>query len=329
MGKSILLQYLKRQIKTILLICVFFGMIFGVTLYVYDLPIEPVGYAFVLTCVVGLCFALASYVRYRRQHIELTQMLDNITVDMSHMPEPYDLIESDYCALIQKVYDAKFMQSAAFDASRTEMLDYYTLWVHQIKTPISAMRLLLKDDCGEMSNELLKIEQYTEMVLQYLRLDSDYTDFVLRRYDLDEIVKQSVHRFARMLIAKRIKLDYTPLNHMVITDEKWMVFVVDQIISNAIKYIGKPGGSITINVDGDCLVIRDTGIGIRKEDLPRVFQKGFTGYNGRMDKQSTGIGLYLCKRTLDKLCCDFTIDSEIGVGTAVAIRFNAIQRQVT
>ena len=207
------------------------------------------------------------------------------------------------------------------DLRRRETEDYFTLWAHQIKTPIAAMRLILQtrpeNSAGELSQELFRVEQYVEMVLNYLRLDSDSTDFVFRTCDLDGIIRQCVRKYAKQFIRKKISLEYEGTDVQVLTDEKWLCFVIEQLLSNALKYTNT--GSIRIFTQGETLVIEDTGIGIAPEDLPRVFEKGYTGYNGRTDKKATGIGLYLCKRILQKLGHEISISSVVGQGTSVSI----------
>ena len=209
------------------------------------------------------------------------------------------------------------------------MTDYYSLWVHQIKTPIAAMDLLLQEDDsprrGELEMELLKIGQYVEMVLSYLRLDSDSTDYVLREYPLDDILRQAVRKFAKMFILKKITLDFQETGKTVLTDEKWLLFVVEQVLSNALKYTRE--GSITITMEHPkTLVIRDTGIGIAPEDLPRIFEKGYTGYNGRGDQKASGLGLYLCRTICKRLGHTITASSVPDHGTAIRITLE--QRQV-
>ena len=208
------------------------------------------------------------------------------------------------------------------------MIDYYTLWAHQIKTPIAAMRLLLQSENScqskdELTMELFKIEQYVEMVLQYLRLGSDSTDFVIRKQPLDDIVREAVKKYSTTFIKKKISLEYRQTDAVVISDEKWLSFVIEQILSNALKYTYS--GKISIYLDENLpntLVIEDTGIGIQSEDLPRVFDKGYTGYNGRKDKKSTGIGLYLCRQVMNKLGHTMSIESEVGKGTKVKLGLN-------
>ena len=190
--------------------------------------------------------------------------------------------------------------------------------------------LLQEDDSprrGELEMELLKIGQYVEMVLSYLRLDSDSTDYVLREYPLDDILRQAVRKFAKMFILKKITLDFQETGKTVLTDEKWLLFVVEQVLSNALKYTPE-GGTIRIYGDGATVVIADNGIGIREEDQARVFEKGYTGYNGRADKKSTGIGLYLCRQVMDRLNHGISLTSRPGQGTLVRLDLSREWRMV-
>lgn len=212
--------------------------------------------------------------------------------------------------------------TAALHTQKQESLDYYTTWVHQIKTPIAVMRMLLQvedtEEHRELLDELFRIEQYVEMVLNYTRLGSESHDFVFQRYPLDSILRQSIRKYAPQFIRRKIRLVYHGTDIEVLTDEKWLSFLLEQILSNAVKYTVE--GSVTISVSPEkVLTVSDTGIGISQEDLPRVFEKGFTGYNGRADRKSTGLGLYLCKKTADQLGHRIWMESEIGKGTTVYI----------
>jgi signal transduction histidine kinase len=184
------------------------------------------------------------------------------------------------------------------------------------------MRLTLQSEDTEtarrLSGDLNRIEEYVEMVLTYLRLDSDDTDYLIREYDLDEIIKPAVRKFAREFILKKLSLDYAPTGYTVLTDEKWLSFVIEQIISNAVKYTSEGGVKIYMDETG-ILCIRDTGIGICAEDLPRIFENGYTGFNGRGDKRASGIGLYLCKRITDNLGHGISVESVPGEGTTVRL----------
>ena len=155
------------------------------------------------------------------------------------------------------------------------------------------------------------------MVLCYLRIDSDSSDLVIREYDLDDIVRQAVRKFSSQFIRRKLKLSYEPLNQKVLTDEKWLLFVIEQVISNAVKYTSS--GMVQIYYEEPLtLCIKDTGIGIAAEDLPRIFEKGYTGCNGRLDKKASGIGLYLCKRICGRLGHKISAESSDN-GTVIRI----------
>ena len=157
------------------------------------------------------------------------------------------------------------------------------------------------------------------MVLQYLRLTDSINDFLLGEYELDPIIRQAVRKFAPLFIRKKLKLQYESIAVKAVTDEKWMVFVLEQLLSNAIKYTSS--GTIQIYMENGCLVVEDSGMGILPEDLPRIFDKGYTGYNGRRDKKASGIGLYLVKEILNRLGHKILAESEPGKGTKMKILF--------
>lgn len=240
------------------------------------------------------------------------------------MPKADTLAEWDYQQIVNALFESRSELESAAQLSRQDMLDYYVLWAHQIKTPIAAMRILLQSQelteeneeaVKTLKMELFKIEQYVEMVLTYLRMESMSSDMVLQWYAADDIVKQAVKKYSQLFIPKKIALRMDMPEEMILTDEKWLAFVVEQILSNALKYTSE--GTVSVYMKEKELVIEDTGIGIQEEDVPRVFEKGFTGFNGRRDKKSTGIGLYLCKTILDRLGHSIRIESKVGEGTKV------------
>ena len=205
-----------------------------------------------------------------------------------------------------------------------EKQDFFALWAHQIKTPIAALNLLLqgeKQDAAVCRQELFKIESYVEMALNYLRFEEMSNDLVLERNSLEQLVRQVVKKYAAIFIYNHISIQLEHLDYIVLTDEKWFCFMSEQILSNALKYTKQ--GSVKISAEesenGLKVSVKDTGIGIRSEDLPRIFEKGFTGYNGRMDKKASGLGLYLCKGVCEKLGHGISVASKEGEGTTVMI----------
>ena len=290
--------------------------------WLYGLPGEAIAYLLCLCCIGTSFWAVLSFVRFWRKHKILRKMEEAIFVTAEDLPETTTLIEEDYQHLIQRLVRENRQRQAAADSMLEDLTSYYTLWVHQIKTPIAAMDLLLQagpDRATEMEIELQKIAQYVDMVLQYLRLDSTDKDLVLQRCQLDAVVRQTVRKYAKLFILKKIQLVFQETKWEVLSDEKWLCFLLEQLLSNALKYTPE-GGKISIFLEGETnLVIADTGIGIAPEDLPRVFEKGFTGNNGRMDKKATGIGLFLCRRVTNLLGHTISIASEPGVGTQVLL----------
>ena len=316
-----LMVYLKSKGKLLIMLFIFV-LIFTAIFSLYNLPLEAVGYASFLCFVVMLIFGGCVYIVFLKKHQSLCELRSNIAVSLDRLPAAMNQIEQDYMDLIQALFEDKKQYTDKSDREKAEMLDYYTLWVHQIKTPIAAMRLIIQSEENQQSHELqyqlFKIEQYVEMVMAYLRLGSSSTDFLLKEYDMEDMVKQSVRKYAPMFIRKKISVKLGNLKHKVLTDEKWLCFAIEQILSNAVKYTNE--GHISIYSENETtLVIKDTGIGIAPEDLPRICEKGYTGYNGRIDKRASGIGLYLTKQILTKLGHRISFESEIGKGTTVRI----------
>ena len=299
------------------------SIVFVLIFSLYDLPVGAVLYSAVLSAVICLALFLASFIRYCKRCRMLQKMQQEITVTIQHLPQPQDCKEQAYQELLKRLFQKQQEQAQAWQVRCSDMMEYYTAWTHQMKTPIAAMQLHLQAEHSPENRALLddlqRIEQYVEMVLCYLHLDSDFTDYLFAKYDLDNIVRQAVRRFSSQFIHRKIRLEYEPLNCEVLTDEKWLLFVLEQVLSNALKYTPSVG-TISIFLESPkTLCIRDTGIGIAAEDLPRIFEKGFTGCNGRTDKKASGIGLYLCRRICRNLNHTITAQSQTDQGTTIRI----------
>lgn len=319
---KLLFSYLHRQ-RYWAALYILLVLVFVVVYFLYGLPLEAMTYALLL-CAVALLLSggVGFFFWYRRHRVLQSMCRENIT-SLKELPEPDDLLEEDYQALLKEMLRSKVLELDRRDLAQKELTDYYTLWVHQIKTPISAMRLLLQPEDTPVSRELevqlFRVSQYVDMVLAYLRMGSESSDYVLKPCDLDAAVHQSVRRFAPLFIRSKIRLELETIDAQVLTDEKWLCFCLEQLFANVVQYAAK--GSVRITFQGDTLSIADTGIGIAPEDLPRVCEKGYTGLNGRREKKATGIGLYLCKRILTKLGHRLTITSHLGEGTTASITF--------
>lgn len=301
------------------------GAVFAAVFALYGIRMEAAWYPILITALFGVIMLAAGFVRYdnRRRNMERILSSDGIFPDAADiLPKAESLEEEDYHELLGKMEAAFRKKKGEWDASRRDMDDYYATWVHQIKAPIAVMKVMLQQEDTpenrELSAELFRVEQYAEMALCYVRLGEGASDLVIQEYDLDTIIRKAVRKYAGQFIRRRIRLVYEGTAVRVITDEKWLSFIIEQLLSNAVKYTSE--GSVTIAVeDGKKLSVTDTGIGISPEDMPRIFEKGYTGYNGRLDKKSTGIGLYLCRKAAEKLGHVLTAESEPGKGSRFTI----------
>ena len=307
----------------------FFACITLITTYLYDRSIMPVLYGFCISLFVGGIGAILSIYKYHGRYNALLRTMQQMEYSLDALPVPVTELEKQYTLLLQELYAGRIRLYSDMRKRETEETDYYTMWIHQIKTPIAAMRLLLqkknisRDELSHhtilLEQELFHIEQYAEMALHYLHLQGDSSDLLLKKQDLYEIIRPVVKKYAISFIEKKLSLEFEEFHYDLVTDEKWMAFVVEQILSNCIKYT--TAGTICIKYEPqeNCLRITDTGIGIREDDIPRIFERGYTGYNGHMDKRSTGIGLYLCRQVLDQLGYRIEVSSKLGEGSTFLI----------
>ncbi|MCM1023725.1 MAG: sensor histidine kinase [Prevotella sp.] len=316
-----LTDYIRSHLVSALvwiLVCAVFAAVFAL----YSLPVEAVMYGAAVSGFFGLTAAAVDFLYYRRKRLRLKKLADEIIYTVDGLPPSPRGVEEDYQTLVTVLYENMRRAEDETAEKYSDMTDYYALWAHQVKTPIAAMDLILQSESGErtreLSDELQRIENYTELVMCYLRLDSDHTDFVIREYSLDGIVRQAVRKFSRQFIRKKLSLTYEPLEKTVVTDENWLLFVIEQVISNAVKYTNTGGAEIYCE-EPLTLCIRDTGIGAAPEDLPRIFEKSYTGCNGRLDKKASGIGLYLCKRICSKLGHSISAENNADGGLTVRI----------
>ena len=374
-NKPHLTNFIKQNYIWILMI-ITMSCIHLLYMYLIGARKQDVVYAAVLDAILLLITVLVGFFRYSGKVKALSNALKRPVEEQAQLPEATDDVEILYLRLLenQSIARSESENSAAVRQSR--MRDYYSMWVHQIKTPISAMKLLLEaereelgqlmcdeeqsqcriadmngcnisatelniselnasgkqqivytelsDNLDSFEDELFRIEEYVGMALQYQRVSSTENDFVLEKISLDGVIRDTIKKYAKIMIRRHIGINYSGTKKQVYTDEKWLAFILEQILSNAIKYTQQ--GFVTIETaeekDRFFITIKDTGIGIKAEDLPRVFEKGYTGYNGHADKKATGIGLYLCRQMADKLGHTIRVESELGKGTKVWIGFD-------
>lgn len=242
-------------------------------------------------------------------------------------------LEKQYAELSQK-YKQKVNDMAEL---KTDILDFFLVWVHQIKTPIAASKLLLSssklvDGHNSVSNlntaerqqlraEVLQIEKYSDMALGYLKLSNDDTEIFVDYVDLNKIIKSLLKKYAVLFINEDINVQYTEIERNVISDSNWLTLAIEQLISNEAKYATGESVKIYFCDEENSLVIQDTGIGIPESDLPKIFDRGYSGFNGKGYRNSTGVGLYLAKKIFDRLGCCIYVESRQGVGSEFRIFF--------
>ncbi len=296
-GRNLYWKFLSANVGLLLLAPVFLLLMFVVS-NLYQLPAE---YVFYLTSIFLILWVMVLCMQYRLFRKRTGQ----------------------YEKELKETRERKSEESRHWEELQ-EKQDFFALWAHQIKTPIAALNLLLQEeeqDIAVCRQELFKIESYVEMALNYLRFEEMSNDLVLERNSLEQLVRQVVRKYATIFIYNHISIQLEHLDYTVLTDEKWFCFMLEQILSNALKYTKQ--GSVKIYAEetenGLHIFVKDTGIGIKREDLPRIFEKGFTGYNGRMDKKASGLGLYLCKGVCGKLGHGISVSSKEGEGTTVIL----------
>ena len=343
-NKPHLTNFIKQNYIWILMI-VTMSCIHLLYMYLIGARKQDVVYAAVLDAMIIIITVLAGFLGYSSKVKALSNALERPVEEQAQLPEATDDVEMLYHRLLENQSIARNESESSAAIRQSQMRDYYSMWVHQIKTPISAMKLLLEaereelgqlmcddeqsqcllsDNMDSFEDELFRIEEYVSMALQYQRVSSTENDFVLEKVSVDGVIRDTIKKYAKIMIRRHIGMNYSGTVQEVYTDGKWLAFILEQLLSNAIKYT--PQGFVKIETAKKAnlffITIKDTGIGIKAEDLPRVFEKGYTGYNGHADKKATGIGLYLCRQMADKLGHTIRIESEIGKGTKVWIGFD-------
>ncbi len=313
-------DYLKKTYAVYLLYFLFVCCTF-IVLMICQMLSDLIVYMLCLYLFIILIYFFKDYKKYKNHHRNIEYLKENLDF-LDDFPQDIYLEEKTYQEIIQQLHKKAFQLSKDNQQKYNEMIDYYTKWVHQIKTPIAGLKLIIQNDYPDekMLVELLKIEQYVNMALQYIRLDHIHHDLSFQKVSLDDLVSQEIKKQSLFFFQRNLKVDYQIQDQQILTDEKWSSFVIEQVLSNALKYTKE--GSITFYNDHEKLYIKDSGIGIKESDLPRVFERGFTGFQGRNDKKASGLGLYLCKNIFDQLGHLISIESKVGQGTTVCLDFS-------
>lgn len=293
-------------------------VVFLLVFFLYDLTLLPWVHMSIILLVVLLVCGFVDYSKISRKH----KLLVDNHLDMV---EPSNYIEETFMDIIEAERDNARIAKNKASSDYNDMLEYYTVWAHQVKTPLAGLSLTVQnidDDVlrQTLQSELVRTEEYVDMVMNYLRLQSNDSDYVFVPVEINDVVRQEVRRMRTLFMSKKIGLSFDPEvseGVKAVTDRRWLEFALGQVLANAVKYSNS--GVVSISVLPEYIEVKDQGIGISEEDLPRIFEKGYTGYNGRSDKKSTGIGLYLVKKAMTSIGGDIVITSKIGEGTCVKL----------
>lgn len=307
-------KYLKMRLPFIIWWFVFEIVILFV-FFLYDLALTPFLHLSLILTVALVVSGIIDFFHKNKKH----SLLKDKHVDMVNAD---NYIEEDYQKIIEDLEMLNRQIRDKANSDYNDMIEYFTVWAHQIKTPLAALSLTVQniddDNLRQMlQSELIRTEEYADMVMGYLRLKDDSSDYVFEEIDISDVVRQEIRRMRTLFLSKKICVAFEPYEAHAVTDKRWLGFCLGQILTNSIKYSN--GGVITITVSPQEIVVKDEGIGISEEDLPRIFEKGYTGYNGRSDKKSTGIGLYLVKKAMLAIGGDVTIASTKGEGTTATL----------
>lgn len=301
----------KHYIYAVLLVV----LVMGLTFVLRGLPMRTFWASVLFGGTILAVFGGYDYYVSRRRHEERTRQ---IVPEVELTPE--SSAEKDMLRLLDEqkaYYEHKLSVVQKFDENLTDVV---RIWSHQMKVPLSVLDLMGQTGdftVDELKEQTFQLENYLDMLLYYLRLSNEKTDYRFTRVPLKPLIQTLVRKFAPLFIKKGLSVTVDG-EAIWTTDEKWLSFALEQIIDNAVKYTEK--GGVSIRVSSESIQISDTGIGILKEDLPRLFEHGFTGYNGRRDKKATGLGFFLAKEVADRISLRLHVASEIDRGTTVTIR---------
>ncbi len=290
------IQVFLQKKLTILIWLLFVLAIFALTTYLSQQSWQAFSTATEIIIVTFLIYLFFSYYNFKKEQ---------------NLAQQQALLEQKYNDL-----------TAEFINYKNETKEYFLLLVHQIKTPITAADLILeKDDFDKMllRQQLIQIEDYVNMSIAYLKLIETKADMDIYNLNLDDVIKAVLKKYSILFISKNIKLNYQPAEHNVLSDRRWLSLLIEQIVSNALKYT--TNGYIAISYQDNHLAIKDSGIGIKAEDIEKIFDIGYSGFNGRLNQKSSGLGLYLAKKIAAKLNIKITVKSQLDEGSTFILTF--------
>lgn len=306
-----------RENKRLLIFFVIITCIYSLIFLAFDLQRFVIIYGLIINIFILLIFLLYDSQKEKENNFEKIIRSKNLDHKAQLIVDEYRILDEKYKDLL---VDYKDMEEAT--------KNFYALWIHEIKTPLAENRLILAEENPEI--DLLiknnkRMEAYLDILLGFVRFSSKTNDYIFKETMIEPLVKNIIKDKSYEFISKNISLDLGDLSYKTITDAKWLSFIISQLINNSLKYT-KNAGKIKIFFEDDSLIIEDNGIGIKKSDLARVFEMGYTGENGRAFGSSTGLGLYLVKSIGKDLNLSISIDSKEGSYTKIAIKFDKLTK---
>lgn len=324
-------EFLKDKAIVILCNSLMF-IILSIIMFVINVNLIIVVFVFCIWFFPLCSYIALEYIKHKKYFGEIDSLLEKL--DKKYLiPEMLKEAESvqgeKFNSILKELSRDMYEHVKYYKDLQEDYREYLEAWVHEIKTPIASSKLIIENNQNEVTNkidfQIDKIERFVEQVLYYSRSNNAYKDYIIKQIDLGDIVKNVVKRNYRDFIHKKIKININDIEENVYSDRKWAEFIINQIIVNSIKYSSNRDPKINISsmkkANSVMLFIEDNGVGIIEKDIDRVFEKGFTGENGRRFSKSTGMGLYLCEKLCLKLGLKISIDSEVNKGTKVTLIF--------
>ena len=324
-------EYVKDRTLFLLINFILFIILYGIMLLI-NINSNIIFLIFCIWFFPILTYILIEFVKQKMLYNELNSILDNLDKKYllpEMMKEPANIEGKLLYDVLRQANKDMHEHVKNYRDRENEYREYIETWVHEIKTPIASTRLIIDNNPNDVTRninyEIKKIEEYIEQVLYYSRSNNVSKDYLIKEVSLATVVRSVIKKNSRDFISKSISVDIEAVEGTVYSDAKWLEFILNQVIGNAIKYMRERYGKVKIyttqNENNIVLTIEDNGIGIIEKDINRVFEKGFTGENGREFGKSTGIGLYLCKKLAEQLGIGLTLTSKMGEGTKVRIIF--------
>ena len=319
--------------KTVIILCnMLMFIILSAIMLVINVGLIIIVFVFCIWFFPLCSYMAVEFVKYKNYYNEFDSILEKLDKKflLPEMIKEADFIQGEKLNCILKELSRDMYENVKYYKDmQMDYREYIETWVHEIKTPIASTKLIIENNKNEVTNkidfQLDRIEGFVEQVLYYSRSNNAHKDYIIKQISLDDVVRNVVKRNYRDFIHKKIKLDIKDASEIVYSDGKWTEFIINQIIGNSIKYSSNKEPMINISsvkkANSVMLIIEDNGVGIIDKDINRVFEKGFTGENGRRFSKSTGMGLYLCEKLCSKLGLKITIDSEVNKGTKVTLLF--------